>query len=325
MAGCGGTAAAPTTQQASLARHSNNVSAAQLALRQQRRIEAHHAARARLISAQRRAAADQAANSLASYDTSSFGVSYPSTWSATTTASPGYHDTTIRSADGLHLVRVDVQDVAPNSDPEVLATPVEKGLESQPGYRLLGWGPSSLGAYDALRWEFVVNENGVLLRKVDTFFVDNDGAGIAILVQAPAAGYQYWQPVFKQIRQSLAVNDSAPATEPATPPAAAIPQPAPSGSSFCDTHACIPNFDNGNGYPVECADGMWSDSGGVQGACSGHGGELGNSSEGTSGYPTPSSPTIGAGSGYAVGCADGSISNSGGIQGACSHHGGVSP
>jgi hypothetical protein len=35
----------------------------------------------------------------------------------------------------------------------------------------------------------------------------------------------------------------------------------------------IPNYDEGNGYPVQCADGMWSQSGGVQGACSGHGGE----------------------------------------------------
>jgi hypothetical protein len=34
----------------------------------------------------------------------------------------------------------------------------------------------------------------------------------------------------------------------------------------------IPNYDNGNGYPVECADGMWSQSGGIQGACSSHGG-----------------------------------------------------
>jgi hypothetical protein len=34
----------------------------------------------------------------------------------------------------------------------------------------------------------------------------------------------------------------------------------------------IPNYDNGNGYPVQCADGMWSQSGGIQGACSHHGG-----------------------------------------------------
>lgn len=42
---------------------------------------------------------------------------------------------------------------------------------------------------------------------------------------------------------------------------------------FCTTHACIPNFPNGNGYIVQCADGEWSHSGGLSGACSYHGGE----------------------------------------------------
>lgn len=34
----------------------------------------------------------------------------------------------------------------------------------------------------------------------------------------------------------------------------------------------IPNYDEGRGSPVQCSDGMWSQSGGIQGACSGHGG-----------------------------------------------------
>jgi hypothetical protein len=36
----------------------------------------------------------------------------------------------------------------------------------------------------------------------------------------------------------------------------------------------IPNYENGRGYRVQCADGMYSRSGGIQGACSGHGGVL---------------------------------------------------
>lgn len=44
------------------------------------------------------------------------------------------------------------------------------------------------------------------------------------------------------------------------------------GSRFCQTHRCIASFDNGTGYKIQCADGMWSHSGGVQGACSHHGG-----------------------------------------------------
>jgi hypothetical protein len=42
---------------------------------------------------------------------------------------------------------------------------------------------------------------------------------------------------------------------------------------FCSTHTCIPNFANGNGSVVQCADGDWSHSGGLSGACSDHGGE----------------------------------------------------
>lgn len=44
------------------------------------------------------------------------------------------------------------------------------------------------------------------------------------------------------------------------------------GPSFCDTHDCIPNYANGNGSTVQCADGSYSQSGGIQGACSRHGG-----------------------------------------------------
>lgn len=46
------------------------------------------------------------------------------------------------------------------------------------------------------------------------------------------------------------------------------------GGGFCSTHTCIPNFSNGTGYVVQCADGEWSHSGGRPGACSGHGGEM---------------------------------------------------
>jgi len=41
---------------------------------------------------------------------------------------------------------------------------------------------------------------------------------------------------------------------------------------ICSYFACIPNFPEGRGYVVVCQDGMISRSGGVQGACSQHGG-----------------------------------------------------
>lgn len=54
------------------------------------------------------------------------------------------------------------------------------------------------------------------------------------------------------------------------------PNPANPPLDFCTTHQCIPNFANGHGTAVQCNDGMWSDSGGIQGACSYHGGESNN-------------------------------------------------
>lgn len=59
---------------------------------------------------------------------------------------------------------------------------------------------------------------------------------------------------------------------PSPPPAANPPSPSnPAG--FCATHTCIPNFPNGHGSIVQCADGEYSHSGGRPGACSRHGGE----------------------------------------------------
>jgi hypothetical protein len=43
-------------------------------------------------------------------------------------------------------------------------------------------------------------------------------------------------------------------------------------SDVCVYFDCIPNFDNGTGYMVECHDAMYSMSGGRQGACSYHDG-----------------------------------------------------
>ena len=66
---------------------------------------------------------------------------------------------------------------------------------------------------------------------------------------------------------------------------------------FCANHQCIANFSNGHGYIVQCADGEWSHSGGVSGACSEHGGESASNSASRSAPPasgsgsTPADPT----------------------------------
>lgn len=45
-------------------------------------------------------------------------------------------------------------------------------------------------------------------------------------------------------------------------------------ANFCSYFACIASFWNGRGYVEECQDGDYSKSGGIQGSCSHHGGNL---------------------------------------------------
>lgn len=77
---------------------------------------------------------------------------------------------------------------------------------------------------------------------------------------------------------SLPTTSTSPDTAPRTSTGAtSIEGPGSASHStdteFCTTHTCITNFPNGNGYIVQCADGAWSHSGGLSGACSYHGGE----------------------------------------------------
>jgi hypothetical protein len=44
-------------------------------------------------------------------------------------------------------------------------------------------------------------------------------------------------------------------------------------AKFCSEHTCIGNFTTEGGTVVECSDATFSDAGGIQGACSHHGGE----------------------------------------------------
>lgn len=92
---------------------------------------------------------------------------------------------------------------------------------------------------------------------------------------------------------------------------------------FCAAHSCIPNFDEGNGSIAMCADGQYSQSGGVQGACSHHGG-LASNSTGGSGINSTSGSTWVDGyfradgtyvSGYWRGGSSGSSYNSGSYGG----------
>jgi hypothetical protein len=216
--------------------------------------------------------------SLVSFRGSYGNIDYPASFTvAAREASKGsYVDTTITSpANPSLLIRLDV---LPTTDttPDPNAARVRQALANQPGYRQLQFIHTPVGGYNAIRWEFLVQEHGVLLHKVDTFFIDNSADEVAILTQAPASIYARWSLLFRRIQSSFS-ESGTPIAGPQPPPQqAAPPSPPAAAMSFCDTHTCISNFDNGNGYIVQCADGEWSQSGGLSGACSYHGGETSN-------------------------------------------------
>jgi hypothetical protein len=268
-------------------------------------------------------------SSLQTFDGNYFSVDYSGAWYVETDAADkgSYLDTTIRNPVNRDvMLRIDVTPGASIGDPVVNARQVESALRRQPGYRLLDFSRTSFQGYPAVRWEFEVEEHGTLLRKVDVFFENANGDGFGVLTQAPASTFALWRRYFANTRTSLALTPttSTPA-QPLSPETETVPSlPSEPAQSFCDTHACIPNFDNGVGTVVQCADGMWSHSGGQPGACSYHRGVAGGTRSDEYGYPdTGATEDYGSGNGYPVICADGTLSDSGGIQGACSHHRGV--
>lgn len=232
----------------------------------------------------------EASVDLVPFDGDYISLEYPIDWTLETaetwkgSAADGYFDTTIRSdSDRDLMVRVDV---TPGSfaDPSVLAAEVERYLLHQPGYRRLAFESTTFAGYSAFRWDFAVTERGVTLRKSDIFFTTPAGDAYAVLVQAPTSRHALVASVLEQIRASVAVTGTYDDSSP----------PPVGEADFCETHSCIDYFDEGVGSIVQCADGMWSHSGGRPGACSHHGGVVG----GSSGYSGSGSDTNGDGSTY---------------------------
>jgi hypothetical protein len=91
-------------------------------------------------------------------------------------------------------------------DPLVFASRVEQSLRPQPGYERIAFKRVGFQNYDAVWWEFVVEESGVSLHKVDLFFVSEHGDVFAVLTQAPSPDYADWSALFDEVRNSLSVE-----------------------------------------------------------------------------------------------------------------------
>jgi hypothetical protein len=137
-----------------------------------------------------------------------FSIDYPETWTQETdeTDKGAYLDTTIRSdqSDDV-MLRVDV---TPNSSADAIASAdqLRQTLSRQHGYRQLRYVRTTFRGYSAVAWEFVVDEHGAAIRKVDVLFDDDYGDGFAVLTQAPLDAYSQWQAILAHIEESLVVT-----------------------------------------------------------------------------------------------------------------------
>jgi S1-C subfamily serine protease len=112
-----------------------------------------------------------------------------------------YYDTTIQESN--YLIRVDENPNGATGDIDADSAAVIDGLRREAGYQEISLEHVSFESYDSLRWEFEVPEHGVLLHKIDTFFVGDTGAEWAILTEAPASQWDQASPAFDAIANSF--------------------------------------------------------------------------------------------------------------------------
>jgi hypothetical protein len=163
----------------------------------------------------------------------------------------------------------------------------DKQMETHPWLQLLfGVGlvaafalPALLSAseFDGMTWRWMLL--ALLLVAIPAFGPVSTGAMLGgLVVTALLAGLFFWlgaRPAARGRRayfDSVGTNVSYAAAIPALVIAGALLVMPNHASGFCSTHSCEGNFDHGQGSIVQCEDGTYSHSGGVQGACSWHGG-----------------------------------------------------
>jgi hypothetical protein len=138
-----------------------------------------------------------------------FAIAYPLQWNveASELSKGTYLDTTIRSPEDPSLmIRVDVLPDPDERDPLAFARQVEVRLKPQPGYQRIELERTDFHSYPAASWEFQVEEKGVLLHKLDIFFVSEYGDVFAVLTQAPAERYDQWSSTFESVREHLVIQ-----------------------------------------------------------------------------------------------------------------------
>ena len=137
-----------------------------------------------------------------------FSIKYPAGWIIQTNEKryPWGTDTTVVSpTNASTLLRVDVSPNLKTSDPRTASRAEINQVSQQPGYQQLGLNSNTVNGNPGERWEFRVNESGVVEHSVDQFIITPSGDGLAILTQAPASQYASLAKEFTALRQTIAV------------------------------------------------------------------------------------------------------------------------
>ncbi len=140
-----------------------------------------------------------------------FSIKYPAGWIIQTNQkrfSWGTDTTLVSPADAHTLLRVDVSPNLKTNDPLAASQAEINEVSHQPGYQQLGLSSNTVNGNPGERWEFLVNENGVVEHSVDQFIITPHGDGLAILTQAPASQYASLAKEFTALRQTIAVRSS---------------------------------------------------------------------------------------------------------------------
>jgi S1-C subfamily serine protease len=140
----------------------------------------------------------------ASFAGHEFSVDYPSGWRIASDERDlgSYNDTVIDNpSNTLDLIRVDISPGSPSTLRS--SEKIEASLASQPGYQRIAWRSTTIDGQRGLYWEFLVEENGLLLHKVDVFSTSPSGNGVAILTQSPAGDWSQYAATFTSVRETL--------------------------------------------------------------------------------------------------------------------------
>jgi S1-C subfamily serine protease len=149
-------------------------------------------------------------SSIATYSGSAFSIDYPAGWTvadAEQQHSWGTDTTIVSPTDANTLIRVDVSANTTDPNAKAAAQPEINQVSQETGYQQIALTTGTVDGFNAVYWEFRVDQGGVLLQKVDEFFIDSDNDdGVAVLTQAPAHEYPADADAFAAIRQTLAMN-----------------------------------------------------------------------------------------------------------------------